>query len=55
MSQKPPLGSGERFANLKRTLSKKGARNPGALAAWIGRRKYGASKMAKMSAHGRKG
>jgi len=52
---KPPLGSGERFAQLKSALSKKkGIYNPGALAASIGRKKYGASKMAKLSAAGRK-
>ena len=51
----PPLGSGERFANLKAKLAKrKGVHNPGALAAAIGRNKYGAHKMAQLSAHGRK-
>jgi hypothetical protein len=50
-----PLGSGGRFAALKQGLSKeKGVTNPGALAAAIGRRKYGAKKMAAMSAAGRK-
>lgn len=45
------LGGGGRFAKLKSELShKSGIRNPGAVAAAIGRRKYGASKMAKMSA-----
>ena len=48
------LGSGSRFAKLKRTLSRKGIRNPGALAAYIGRKKYGAKKMAKLSARGRR-
>lgn len=52
---KAPLGQGGRFAALKGKLSKqKGVTNPGALAAAIGRKKYGASKMAKMSAAGRK-
>jgi hypothetical protein len=51
----PKLGSGERFAKLKAKLGKRsGVSNPGALAASIGRKKYGASKMAKMSAAGRK-
>jgi hypothetical protein len=54
-SPKSPLGSGGRFAALKSKLGKRGGvSNPGALAAWIGRRKYGAAKMAKMSAAGRK-
>jgi len=52
--RKPPLGSGERFSQLKKKLGSQGARNPGALAAYIGRKKYGAKKMAKMSAAGRK-
>lgn len=48
-------GQGGRFKALKKTLGKrKGVRTPGALAAWIGRRKYGAKKMAKWSAAGRK-
>ncbi len=51
---KPPLGSGERFRELKGKLAKKGARTPGALAAWIGRKKYGTKKMAQLSAQARK-
>lgn len=52
----PKAGSGGRFAALKSTLShEKGVTNPGALAASIGRKKFGASKMAKWSAAGRKG
>jgi hypothetical protein len=51
---KPKLGSGERFAALKSKLShEKGVTNPGALAASIGRKKYGEKKMASMSAKGR--
>jgi hypothetical protein len=34
--------------------NKKGMKNPAALAAWIGRKKYGAKKFAAMSAAGRK-
>ena len=33
MAKKARLGSGKRFASLKRKLSRKGVRNPGALAA----------------------
>lgn len=51
---KPKLGSGARFKALKAKLAKKGIRDPGALAASIGRKKYGAKKMAKMAAAGRK-
>lgn len=50
---KAKLGSGARFKSLKTKLASKGARNPGALAAYIGREKYGAAKMAKLSAKGR--
>ena len=43
------------FAKLKRQLAnKKGVHNAGAVAAAIGRRKYGKAGMAKMSAAGRK-
>jgi hypothetical protein len=49
------LGSGARFAALKNKLaSRPGVSNPGALAAYIGRQKYGAAKMARMSAAGRR-
>lgn len=50
------LGGGGRFARLESKLSKKkdGVSNPAAVAASIGRAKYGAKKMASMSAKGRK-
>ena len=51
---KAKLGSGKRFAALKRTLAKRGVNNPGALAASIGRKKFGAERFAKLSAKGRK-
>lgn len=38
---KPKLGTGKRFDQLKNALGKKGAQNPGALAAFISRNKYG--------------
>lgn len=47
------LGGGGRFAKLKSKLAKKGIRNPGALAASIGRKKYGAKKFAKLASKGR--
>jgi hypothetical protein len=53
-AKKPKLGTGKRFAALKGKLAKKGATDPGALAAKIGRDKYGAGKMAKWAAKGRK-
>jgi hypothetical protein len=51
---KAKLGSGARFKSLKKKLAKKGARNPGALAAYIGRKKYGKKRFAALSAAGRK-
>ena len=43
------------FAKLAKRLGKrKGVKNPKALAAWIGRRKYGKKGMAKLAAAGRK-
>lgn len=53
MAKKPELGSGKRFASLEKSLASKGAKNPGALAAYIGRKKYGAKKMASMAEAGR--
>lgn len=50
-SMKP--GGGGRFQKLKGKLAAKGAEDPGALAAWIGRKKYGSKKMASFSAKGR--
>lgn len=51
---KPKLGSGKRFAALTKDLSKQGVSDPKALAASIGRKKYGAKKMALMAAAGRR-
>lgn len=49
------LGSGARFRALSARLAARGAHNPDALAAYIGRRKFGASKFAKLGAKARKG
>lgn len=51
---KAKLGSGARFKALKKKLAAKGSSNPGALAAWIGRRKYGKKKFQSLSAKGKK-
>lgn len=48
-----PLGQGGRFAAMKQKLAGK-VNNPGAVAAAIGRKKYGAKKMASMAAAGKK-
>jgi len=49
---KPKLGSGERFKQLSQQLKKKGVEDPDALAAAIGRKKYGKKKFQKMAAAG---
>jgi len=51
---KPKLGSGARFKKVERAAKKSGARNPAAVAASAGQKKYGVKKMAKMAAAGRK-
>jgi len=48
-------GEGGRFQALVRLLRARGAKNPRALAAWIGRRRYGSRRMAQWAARGRKG
>ncbi len=54
VGKKPKLGSGKRFSALKSALKKKGVKNSGALAAWIGRKKYGKKKFQSLSVKGRK-
>ena len=54
MARKAKLGTGKRFAALKGKLARKGATNPGALAAYIGRKKFGKKRFGKLSARGRK-
>jgi len=53
MEKKPELGSGERFKNLSEKLQKQGAKNPKALAAYIGRKKYGKKKFQELAAKGK--
>jgi hypothetical protein len=48
------VGGGGRFEKLSKDLAKKGVRDPKALAASIGRKKYGAKKFQTMAAKGRK-
>lgn len=47
-------GEGRRFKALNRVLATKGARNPDALAAWIGQQKYGKKRFQQMAAAGRR-
>lgn len=50
---KAKLGSGARFRHLTHELEGRGARDPKALAAFIGRKSLGAHKMAELAAKGR--
>jgi len=53
--KKPKLGSGKRFSTLVKSLKKRGdVEDPEALAASIGREKYGVKKFAKMAMAARK-
>ena len=54
MSESMKPGGGGRFKKLEGELEhRNGVTNPGALTAYIGRRKYGAKRMAEFSAKGR--
>jgi hypothetical protein len=46
-----PPGSGSNFEKLSGTLAARGAHNPDALAAYIGRKKYGRKGMTKLADH----
>ena len=48
------LGSGKRFAAVEKAAKAGGAKNPAAVAAAIGRKKYGAKKFQSLAAKGRK-
>lgn len=50
----PRLGSGKRFKALANKFAHKGINNPGALAAKIGREKYGKQKFQKLASKGKK-
>lgn len=51
---KPPLGSGARFRALESKLSARGAKNPAALAAYIGRKKLTKKRFQALATAGRK-
>lgn len=53
-SKKPKLGSGSRFKKVAASAAKSGARDPNAVAAAVGRKKYSKTKMAALSKTGRK-
>lgn len=48
------LGGGGRFAAIEKASAKSGAKNPAAVAAAAGIKKYGQAKMTKMATAGRK-
>lgn len=52
LKAKPKLGTGQRFRQLEGSLSQRGVRNPAALAAYIGRKKYGAKRFAALGRGG---
>ena len=52
--KKPKLGSGERFKQLAAKAAAGGAKNPDAVAAAAGMKKYGKKKMTAMAKAGRK-
>ena len=55
-AKKAKLGTGARFATLKKTIAAKGkVKNPAAVAASIGMKKFGKKKMLKMAMKSRMG
>lgn len=53
MEKKPKLGSGARFKAVEASARKSGAKNPAAVAAAVGIKKYGVKKMEKMAQAGK--
>jgi len=51
--KKPKLGTGRRFSLLVRELKKKDVKDPKALAAYIGRKKYGKKKFQELARKGK--
>jgi len=51
---KAKLGSGARFKKVEEEAKKSGAKNPAAVAASVGRKKYGAKKMTALAVKGKK-
>lgn len=54
MADSMKLGGGGRFKALRAKLAKQGADNPSALAAYIGRSRYGKKKFQALAAKGKK-
>jgi hypothetical protein len=53
-SKSAPLGEGGRFAAVKESAAKSGAKDPAAVAAAVGRKKFGKAKFQELAAAGRK-
>ena len=53
MKKSMKLGGGGRFAKVEASARKSGAKNPAAVAAAAGMKKYGKEKMQKMAQAGR--
>ena len=51
---KAKLGSGARFAAIEKKAAASGAKNPAAVAAAAGMKKYGKARMEKMAQAGKK-
>ena len=51
---KAKLGSGARFKAVEKAAAKGGATDPAAVAAAVGRKKYGKKKMTKLAVKGKK-
>lgn len=54
MPPKGKLGSGSRFKKVEASAKASGARNPAAVAAAAGRKKYGEKKMTALAQKGKK-
>jgi len=54
VARKPPLGSGQRFKKLSQEAAAGGARDPDAVAAAAGFKKYGKTRMLELATTGRK-
>lgn len=50
---KPKLGSGKRFQSLANKMAREGVNDPDAVAASIGRKKYGNKKMSSLAKKGK--
>jgi hypothetical protein len=51
---KAKLGSGSRFKAVEKAAAKSGAKDPAAVAAAVGRKKYGQKKMTNLAVKGKK-